>query len=160
MDQITANLRKADVEVGKGKKAHEIYKLQDVTKQTYLSLASKVWWSETSDGQATESIRERESTAKEDGCRASSRYGHCQRGRQGKLLGPERRRRTVSTIRHRLGRGRILERRACCVLGQPRDTQRYKSRRANDEPALLHEMRLLSRQRPRFGSDRNSFIGC
>ena len=57
-------------------------------------------------------------------------------------------------MRSRLGPGRVSERRACRVLGQPRNTQRYQSHRADDEPGLLHEMRLLARQRPRFGSGR------
>lgn len=57
-------------------------------------------------------------------------------------------------MRSRLGPERVSERRACRVLGQPRNTQRYQSHRADDEPGLLHEMRLLARQRPRFGSGR------
>ena len=57
-------------------------------------------------------------------------------------------------MRTRLGPERISERRACRVLGQPRNTQRYHSRRAEDEPVLLHAMHLLARQRPRFGSGR------
>ena len=57
-------------------------------------------------------------------------------------------------MRSRLGPERVSERRACRVLGQPRNTQRYQSRRADDEPGLLHEMRLLARQRPRFESAR------
>jgi putative transposase len=48
----------------------------------------------------------------------------------------------------------VSERRACRVLGQPRTTQRYQRRTADDEPLLLAEMRRLVRQRPRFGSDR------
>jgi putative transposase len=57
-------------------------------------------------------------------------------------------------VRSRLGPERVSERRACRVLGQPRNTQRYQSRRVDDEPRLLREMRLLARQRPRFGSGR------
>ena len=57
-------------------------------------------------------------------------------------------------MRNRLGLERVSEHRACCVLGQPRNTQRYQSRRAGDERGLLREMRLLARQRPRFGSGR------
>ena len=57
-------------------------------------------------------------------------------------------------MRSRLGPERVSERRACRVVGQPRNTQRYQSRRADDEPRLLNEMRLLARQRPRFGSGR------
>ena len=57
-------------------------------------------------------------------------------------------------MRSRLGPERVSERRACRVLGQPRNTQRYQSRRSDDEPRLLREMRELARQRPRFGSSR------
>ena len=35
VDQIVAKLRKADVELGKGKKVPEICKLLEVTEQTY-----------------------------------------------------------------------------------------------------------------------------
>ena len=57
-------------------------------------------------------------------------------------------------MRNRLGLERVSEHRACRVLGQPRNTQRYQSRRAGDERGLLRKMRLLARQRPRFGSGR------
>jgi putative transposase len=40
------------------------------------------------------------------------------------------------------------------VLGQARSTQRYQSGRADDEAALLREMRALSLERPRFGAAR------
>lgn len=69
-------------------------------------------------------------------------------------MSPERRRRTVAEIRRRLGPERISERRACRVLGQPRNTQRYCPCRAADEERLLAEMRRIARQRPRFGSPR------
>ena len=45
----------------------------------------------------------------------------------------------------------ISERRACQVLGQPRRTQRYVVRRADDEPALVKRMLELVAQHPRFG---------
>ncbi|MDB4676923.1 DDE-type integrase/transposase/recombinase [bacterium] len=102
----------------------------------------------------TEDFGERKRTAEEDGRRAGSRYGDSQGGCQGKLVSPERRRRTVSAVRSRLGPERVSERRACRVLGQPRNTQRYQSQRVDDEPRLLRDMRLLARQRPRFGSGR------
>ena len=53
-------------------------------------------------------------------------------------------------MRTRLGRGRISERRAYRVLGQQRD----HSRRADDEPTLLQEIRLFAHQVTRFGSGR------
>ena len=57
-------------------------------------------------------------------------------------------------MRHRLGPQKVSERRACRVLGQPRNTQRYQARRPDDEPQLLREMRALARRRPRFGAER------
>ena len=59
MDQIVAKLRKADVELGKGKKVPEVCKLREVAEDV-LSLASEVRWHETRDGQATESFLEKE----------------------------------------------------------------------------------------------------
>ncbi len=69
-------------------------------------------------------------------------------------MSPERRRRTIAEVRRRLGPQKVSERRACRVLGQPRSTQRYQSRRPDDEACLLREMRALARQRPRFGAER------
>ena len=40
VDQIVAKLRKADVELGKGKKVPEICKLLEVTEQTYYLKAT------------------------------------------------------------------------------------------------------------------------
>jgi putative transposase len=69
-------------------------------------------------------------------------------------VSPERRRRTVEDVRRRLGPEQVSERRACRVLGQPRNTQRYRPCRRADEERLLAQMRQLARQRPRFGSPR------
>ncbi len=41
VDQIVAKLRKADVELGKGKKVSEICKLLEVTEQTYYRWRQK-----------------------------------------------------------------------------------------------------------------------
>ena len=58
VDQIAAKLRKADVELGKGKRVTEICKLLEIVTQSQrtdlLSLAAEVWWYEARDGQATE----------------------------------------------------------------------------------------------------------
>ena len=43
------------------------------------------------------------------------------------------------------------ERQACRTLRQPRSTQRYHARRADDEAALVTAMRQLVRKHPRFG---------
>ena len=41
VDQIVAKLRKADIELGKGKKVPEVCKLLEITEQTYYSWRQK-----------------------------------------------------------------------------------------------------------------------
>ena len=60
----------------------------------------------------------------------------------------------MEEVRRRLGLKRVSERRACRVLGQPRSTQRYRSRQRPDERILLKEMRGITKRRPRFGCPR------
>jgi putative transposase len=45
----------------------------------------------------------------------------------------------------------VSERRACTVLGQSRQTQRYVAQQADDEPALVKRILELVAQHPRFG---------
>lgn len=45
----------------------------------------------------------------------------------------------------------VSERRACLVVDQPRQTQRYESKPKDDEPALIKRMLDLVRQFPRYG---------
>ena len=69
-----------------------------------------------------------------------------------KLVNPERRRRTVESVRGRLGHDKVWQRRACKALGQPRSTQRYQARQADMDRRLIAEMRRLSEAYPRYGS--------
>lgn len=123
-----------------------------------VSLAAEVRWYKATDGHATEGSGERKRTAEEEGCQAGSRYGDPRGGRQGKVIRPERRRRTGSTVRIRLRPERVSERRACRIVGQPCNTQRDQLHRAEDEAGLLHKIRLLARQRPRLGSGGISWL--
>jgi putative transposase len=45
----------------------------------------------------------------------------------------------------------VSQRRACQVLDQPRGTQRYQPRRADQDQALVQDMKRLSRLHPRYG---------
>ena len=45
----------------------------------------------------------------------------------------------------------VSQRRACQVLGQPRETQRYQPRRVDQDQALVRDMKRLSRLHPRYG---------
>ena len=57
----------------------------------------------------------------------------------------------MSHVRQALGGQEVSERRACKVLGQPRRTQRYQARRADDEPALIKRILALVGRHPRYG---------
>ena len=61
----------------------------------------------------------------------------------GKLTSPARRQETVVRVRRSL---RISERRACRVLGQPRQTQRYRPRIKEQERRLVERMLALVRE--------------
>jgi transposase InsO family protein len=56
----------------------------------------------------------------------------------------------VAQVRQTLGE-EVSERRACTVLGQPRHTQRYQAKQADDEPALVRRMLELVGIHPRYG---------
>lgn len=60
---------------------------------------------------------------------------------------PAQRRAAVAHVQHHF---ELSQRRACRVLGTPRSTMRYQSRREDDEP-LRRRLRELAAQRPRFG---------
>jgi len=51
-------------------------------------------------------------------------------------------------VKKKLG---VSERRACEVVGQPRGTQRYEPKEAEDEKPLVRRMKQLSAQHPRYG---------
>ena len=115
---------------------------------------SEGWWHAAGDGHGIQSPAEIEGSTEEDGPRAGSGHGDPQGSREGKLVSPERRRRTTTEVRRRLGPQKVSGRRGCRVLGQPRSTQRYPSRRLDDELRLLRETRVLAGGRPRFGAER------
>ena len=69
-------------------------------------------------------------------------------------MSPERGRRTVESVRRRLGHDKVSQRRACKALGQPRSSQRYQAKQPDMDRRLIAEMRRLSESYPRYGSPR------
>lgn len=63
-------------------------------------------------------------------------------------MSPSRKRVAVCGLREKFA---VSERRACEVLDQPRNCQRYESQPRDDERALVKRMLELVRRRPRFG---------
>jgi len=83
--------------------------------------------------------------------RSDVRQADSERGRQGELLSPSRRRHFIDHVRKRLG---VSERQAFRVLGQHRSTQRRMRRGREDEDRLVADMVELARQHGRYGCRR------
>ncbi len=67
-----------------------------------LPMAAEVRWHAAGDGQGAQDPAERERAAEEAGCRSGTGHGDSQGSPAGKLVDPERRRRTVQEVRRRL----------------------------------------------------------
>lgn len=64
------------------------------------------------------------------------------------MVGPARKRKVVESF---VKAGRLSERRACELVGQPRATQRYMAKDPERDADLAKELREFSRRRPRAG---------
>ena len=64
------------------------------------------------------------------------------------MISPDRRREAVEQVMEDL---RVSERRACRVIGQPRATQRYPKRMAEDEEVLREQIVSLATRYGRYG---------
>jgi len=64
------------------------------------------------------------------------------------VIGPDKRRQAVEQVQEVLN---VSERRVCRVLGQPRSTQRYQKRVAEDEEILTARMVALASEYGRYG---------
>ena len=64
------------------------------------------------------------------------------------MVGSARKRKVVERV---VKAGRLSERRACELVGQPRSTQRYEVKDAGRDVDLAKELREFSRKRPRLG---------
>jgi hypothetical protein len=72
VDQIIAKLRRADVELGKGKTVPDACKVRWDFRTDVLPPASDIWRYAAGDGEGTESPSKRECSAEEDGGQAGS----------------------------------------------------------------------------------------
>ena len=64
------------------------------------------------------------------------------------MVSPEAKRTAVAHLRQAHG---ASERRACGLVGQPRSTERHRSKPAGEEESLCNKVRELAAEWPRFG---------
>jgi hypothetical protein len=113
-----------------------------------VPLADEVRLDGAKAGLATLGIAERECPAESADSRVGLGYVDPARGRPPKLVSHERRRRTVEAVRQRLGPKQISKRRTCRVLEQPRGSQRYQSKKVDEDRQLLGQMRRVFELHP------------
>ncbi len=153
-DQIIEKFRQADIALGKDQNVPEICKILEVTAQTYYRRWQKYGEMAPEMAKQLKSLEKENVRLKKLVAEQALDNQILTGSREGKLVSPKRRQRTITEVRRRWGPEKVLERRACKVLGQPRGTQRYAKGRPADEAKLLEEMRRIARKRPRFGSPR------
>ena len=102
-DQIIEKLRQADVALGKGQKVPDVCKRSGDYGADVLSLASEVRRDGAGDGEGAEGSSAGERPAEEAGGEPGLGHGDSEGSRQGKLVSPERRRRTVVRSASSLG---------------------------------------------------------
>ena len=99
-------------------------------------------------------LQKENSRLEEAGCGPGFGHADPQGGSPPKLTCPERRRRTVESVRRSLGQEKVSERRVCRVLGQNRSTQRHRPRKVDGDRELLGVMWKIVETFPRHGSER------
>ena len=103
VDQIISKLRRADVELGKGKKVPEVCKLIEIKEQTYYRWRQKYGSMQPNMAKQFKALQKENARLKKMVAEQGSRYGDFERSHEGKLVSPERRRRTIAEVRRRLG---------------------------------------------------------
>ena len=137
-EQIVAKLRQADVERGKGLRVPEVCKQLGISEQTYCRWRTKYGGMDPVMAKQLKEMEKENATfgAGSSGWwltrRWTSRCSPTLQRHAVQLVAPERRRRTVETVRDRLGHENVSGRRACRSLGQPRSPQRYRLKQVRE----------------------------
>lgn len=153
-------VRQADVDLRKGVTVSDVCRRLGISRQTYSlggrGTAAKRWLRrhESEDGQTASGTPEGELEAEQGRSGSGPRHTDPEGSRPPKLTFPERRRRTVESVRRHLGHEKVSERRVCRVLGQNRGTQRHRPRKTDGDRELLAVMRKIVESFPRHGSER------
>ncbi len=94
-----------------------------ISEQTYHRWRNQYGGMKADDAKRLKELERENRPLKRDRRRSGAREPGAEGDREGKLVGPARRRRAVAMLRDRLG---VSERWACRVVGQHRSTQRYE----------------------------------
>jgi hypothetical protein len=121
--QIVANLRQADVELGKGSMVPGVCKLLGVTEPMSIRWPKEYGGLMVDQAKRFKRLEQEKRTAQSCGREPGGGQRDPEGSRHGKPLSPAHRRIAVGHVKTELG---VSERRACRVLGQARAVRRHR----------------------------------
>ena len=143
VEQILAKLREAEVALSKGQPVAQACRTLGITEQTYDRWRNEYGGLKIDQAKRLKELERENTRLKRAVADLTLDQVILKESREGKLLGPARRRQAVTHCCATLG---LAERRVCRVLGQPRSTQRYQRDLPDDEPALTQAIVHLASQ--------------
>jgi transposase InsO family protein len=147
-EEIVSKLRQVEVLQGQGATISEAVRQIGVTQQTFYRWRKLYGGMQRSQLARLKELEKREPAAATGCVRSHPGQAHSDRGGEGKLLSPSRRRKCIDHVRRELG---VSERRACRALGQHRSTQRKVPQGRADEQRLTDDIIELADQYGRYG---------
>ncbi len=148
VEQIIGKLREAEVAIGKGLTVPQASRQIGVTEQTYYRWRKEYGGLRLDQAARLRTLEKENQRLKRIVADQAVDIAIFERGVGGKLLSPQRRRKAVDYVRARLS---VSERRACRVLRQPRSTQRYCFKAADEEEPLTIRIVELAAKYGRYG---------
>ena len=146
-EQIVHKLREPEVELAKGARVKEVCRKLAITEHTCYRWRREYGGLKLDQAKRLKQLKKENTRLKKLLAEKELDLSILQEVAEGKLLSPARRREAVVQVRRELG---VSERRACRVLKQPRTTQRYVPKPAN-EGTLTERVIELAREYGRYG---------
>ncbi|MFN7811046.1 MAG: IS3 family transposase, partial [Planctomycetia bacterium] len=153
-EQIVGLLRQADVDLGKGATVPDVCRRLGISQQTYYRWRTKFGGMDPKMAKQLQELQKENSRLKKLVADQALDMLILKEAARPKLTCPERRRRTVESVRRTLGQEKVSERRVCRVLGQNRGTQRHRPRKVDGDREFLGVMRKIVETFPRNGCER------
>lgn len=146
--QIVGMLREAEALLSAGQQASEVCRHLGISESTFYRWRAEYTGIPVDQVKRVRELEAENRRLKQVVAEQALDINILREGGAGKLLSPERRRAAVTHVQEALG---LSERRACRTLGQARSSQRWVSRRAERDRALVKRMGQLARQNPTYG---------
>ncbi|NIV26486.1 MAG: IS3 family transposase [Gammaproteobacteria bacterium] len=147
-EQIIRKLREADVLLSQGKKAEEIARILEISKQTYYRWRKEYGGLSMTQAKKLKELEKENARLKTLVADLSLDNAIIKEVLSKKVISPDRKRQAVKEV---IAAMDVSERRACRVLGQARSTQRYPKVVPGDEELLRSKVVELASEYGRYG---------